>query len=479
MKKGYALLNDPFLNKGTAFTVAERRVFGLVGLLPPQVETIEDQAKRAYVNLQNKPNVTEKRHYLMDLFGRNRTLFFYVLQQHIEKQCPIVYDPGIAESIEKYSEFFMTPQNACYLPINDMDNMEEAITTAAGRDIDLIVVTDAEAILGIGDWGTNGVSISVDKLMVYTGAAGLDPARVLPVVLDAGTNRQALLNDPLYLGLRQRRGDDDTYYAFVDKFVRIVENKFPHLYLHFEDFGREHAAVLLNKYVKEYPVFNDDIEGTGILGGLNISGESLLEQRPFARKRQEFANASELTTLEAVVETVKPTIMVGTSTVGGAFTESIVKKMASYTERTIIFPISNPTELAEATAEELIRWTDGKALVATGIPSDDVEYNGVTYAIGQANNAIIYPGLGLGVIASGAKLLTDRMISVAAHSIGGIVDPNQLGAAVLPPVTKLNHFSDMVAIAVAEEAKREGLNRRDFDDAKTLIEEHKWADAYK
>lgn len=203
MKKGYALLNDPFLNKGTAFTVAERRVFGLVGLLPPQVETIEDQAKRAYVNLQNKPNVTEKRHYLMDLFGRNRTLFFHVLQQHIAELLPIVYDPGIAESIEKYSEFFMTPQNACYLSINDMDNMEEAITTAAdGRDIDLIVVTDAEAILGIGDWGTNGVSISVGKLMVYTGAAGLDPARVLPVVLDAGTNRQALLNDPLYLGLR-------------------------------------------------------------------------------------------------------------------------------------------------------------------------------------------------------------------------------------------------------------------------------------
>lgn len=285
IKKGYDLLNDPFLNKGTAFTEQEREDFGLVGILPPTVQTLEGQSKQAYGNIQAKPNVSEKRHYLMNLFSRNRTLFYHVVREHIAEFMPIVYDPGIAESVREYSEFFITPQNATYLSINHPERMEESIrNAAAGRDIDLIVVTDAEAILGIGDWGTNGVSISVGKLMVYTAAAGLDPARVLPVVLDAGTNRQSLLDDPLYLGLRQKRGDDEDYYAFVDKFVKLVEGMFPHLYLHFEDFGREHAANILNKYVNTYPVFNDDIEGTGIisladiLGALSISGEKLPDQ---------------------------------------------------------------------------------------------------------------------------------------------------------------------------------------------------------
>lgn len=542
MKKGYDLLNDPFLNKGTAFTEQEREDFGLVGILPPTVQTLESQSKQAYGNIQAKPNVSEKRHYLMNLFSRNRTLFYHVVREHIAEFMPIVYDPGIAESVREYSEFFITPQNAVYLSINHPERMEESIrNAAAGRDIDLIVVTDAEAILGIGDWGTNGVSISVGKLMVYTAAAGLDPARVLPVVLDAGTNRQSLLDDPLYLGLRQKRGDDEDYYAFVDKFVKLVEGMFPHLYLHFEDFGREHAANILNKYVNTYPVFNDDIEGTGIislagiLGALSISGEKLPdqtymcfgagtagcgiakrifqemldqgmpeidarsrfylvdrqgllfddmddltpEQCPFARKRSEFGNASELTTLESAVKAIHPTILVGTSTQGGAFTETIVKEMASHTERPIIFPLSNPTELAEATAKDLISWTDGRALVATGIPTDPVEYNGITYEIGQANNALIYPGLGLGVIASGARLLTDRMISVAAHSIGGIGDPTVPGAAVLPPVSKLDKFSGSVASAVADEAKAEGLSGVHFDDALACIRACKWEPDYR
>ncbi|MCH3950942.1 MAG: NAD-dependent malic enzyme [Acidaminococcus sp.] len=542
MKKGYDLLNDPFLNKGTAFTEAEREQYSLVGILPPTVQSLENQAKQAYENIENKPNVTEKRHYLMNIFSRNRTLFFYVFKQHIAEFMPIVYDPGIAESIREYSEFFITPQNAAYLSIDHPERMEESIRNASeGRDIDLIVVTDAEAILGIGDWGTNGVSISVGKLMVYTAAAGLDPARVLPVVLDAGTNRESLLKNPLYLGLHQKRIIDGRYDAFVDQFVKLVEGMFPRLYLHFEDFGREHAAKILDRYVNTYPVFNDDIEGTGIislagiLGGLNISGEKLTdqvymcfgagtagcgiakriyqemldqglsedearkrfylvdrqgllfddmddltpEQKPFARKRSEFANASELTNLTAAVKAVHPTILVGTSTKSGAFTEEIVKEMASYAKRPIIFPLSNPTELAEATAEDLIRWTDGCALVATGIPSAPVIYNGVTYDIGQANNALIYPGLGLGVIASGAKLLTDRMISVAAHSIGGIVDPTKPGASVLPPVTKLDQFSETVACAVAAEAKKEGLNRNEVADPGACVKAYKWEPRYK
>lgn len=542
MKKGYELLNDPFLNKGTAFSMEERAELGLIGLLPPTEQTIEVQAQQVYGNFQTKPNVSEKRHYLMNIFSRNRTLFYYVFKQHIAEFMPIIYDPGIAESIREYSQFFITPQNAAYLSVEHPEQIEESLkNTAMGRDIELIVVTDAEAILGIGDWGTNGVGISTGKLMVYTGAAGIDPAKVLPVVIDAGTNRQSLLDDPLYFGLRQKRVDDDTYYAFVDTFVKQAESMFPRLYLHFEDFGRGHAAVLLKKYVDTYPVFNDDIEGTGIitlagvLGALAITGEKLADQRymcfgagtagcgiakriyqemidqglseddaksrfylvdkegllfddmsdltpeqkPFARKRSEFADAASLTTLEAAVKAVHPTILVGTSTKSGAFTEAVVKEMASKADRPMIFPLSNPTELAEAKAEDLIRWTDGRALVATGIPTDPVTYNGVTYDIGQANNALIYPGLGLGVIASGAKLLTDKMISVAAHAIGGIVDANKPGTAVLPPVTKLDQFSETVAIAVAKEAGKEGLNRNDVSDPEACIKAYKWEPTYK
>ena len=541
MKKGYELLNDPFLNKGTAFTEQEREEYNLIGILPPTVQTLELQAQQAYENVEKKADVNEKRHYLMNIFSRNRTLFFYLFSQHVKEFMPIVYDPGIAESIRNYSEFFITPQNAAYLTINHPEQMEKTILNAAEkRDIELIVVTDAEAILGIGDWGTNGVSISTGKLMVYTAAAGIDPAKVLPVVIDSGTARQSLINDPLYLGLHQNRIKGDAYYSFIDQFVELVEKMFPHLYLHFEDFGRDNAAKILNKYVNKYPVFNDDIEGTGIitlagiLGALNISHEKLCdqrymcfgagtagcgivkriyqemldqgltaneakkrfylvdkqgllfddmedltpEQRPFARKKDEFANANKLITLKAAVEAVHPTILVGTSTQGGAFTKAIITAMAAHTKHPIIFPLSNPTELAEAKAEDLIQWTEGRALVATGIPSAPVQYNGVTYEIGQANNALIYPGLGLGVIASQSKLLTDRMISVAAHSIGGIVNADAPGAAVLPPVSRLTEFSETVAAAVAKEAAAEGLNRVKFTNPVACVKAQKWLPVY-
>jgi len=541
MKSGYELLNDPFLNKGTAFSEEERKKFGLTGILPPTVQTLEQQEQQAYENVEKKPSVSEKRHYLMNLFSRNRTLFFYLFSQHVTEFMPIVYDPGIAESIRNYSEFFITPQNAAYLTIDHPEQMEESIRNAAeDRSIELIVVTDAEAILGIGDWGTNGVSISTGKLMVYTAAAGIDPAKVLPVVIDSGTARQSLIDDPLYLGLHHSRVKGDAYYSYVDQFVELVEKMFPHLYLHFEDFGRDNAANILNKYAGKYPVFNDDIEGTGIitlagiLGALNISHEELSkqkymcfgagtagcgivkriyqemldqgltesearkkfylvdkqgllfddmkdltpEQRPFARKKNEFANADRLTTLEATVAAIHPSILVGTSTQGGAFTEKIIKEMASHTGHPIIFPLSNPTELAEAKAEDLIRWTDGRALVATGIPSAPVRYNGTTYEIGQANNALIYPGIGLGVMAAESMLLTDHMISVAAHSIGGIVNAGSPGAAVLPPVSKLTEFSGTVAVAVAGEAAAEELSRVKFADPDACVRSHKWIPAY-
>ena len=540
-KKSYEILNDPFLNKGTAFTKEERKELELIGLLPPQIQTIEEQAEQVYAQYKSKEPLINKRRFLMEIFDTNRTLFYYLFSQHVVEFMPIVYDPVIAENIENYSELYVNPQNAVYLSIDSPETIEESLKNATkDREIRLIVVTDAEGILGIGDWGTNGVDISVGKLMVYTAAAGIDPKSVLPVVLDAGTNRETLLEDKLYLGNRHKRVYGDKYYDFVDKFVQTAEKLFPRLYLHFEDFGRSNAANVLHKYWKTYPVFNDDIQGTGIitlagiLGALKISGEKLTdqkymcfgagtagagiadriyqemlqqglsedearsrfylvdkqgllfddmddltpEQRPFARKRVEFTNANELTNLEAAVKAVKPTILVGTSTQPNTFTETIVKEMASYTARPIIFPLSNPTKLAEATAENLIKWTDGKALVATGIPADPVEYNGVTYEIGQANNALIYPALGLGAIASTAKLVTNEMISKAAHSLGGIVDTTKPGAATLPPVSKLTEFSQRVAEAVGQCALDQKLNREEITDIKAAIEKIKWVPKY-
>ena len=540
-KKSYEVLNDPFLNKGTAFTLEERKELELIGLLPPQIQTIDEQAEQVYAQYKSKEPLINKRRFLMEIFDTNRTLFYYLFSKHIVEFMPIVYDPVIAENIENYSELFVNPQNAVYLSIDSPEMIEESLKNATkDREIRLIVATDAEGILGIGDWGTNGVDISVGKLMVYTAAAGIDPKSVLPVVLDAGTNRETLLEDKLYLGNRHKRVYGDKYYDFVDKFVQTAEKLFPRLYLHFEDFGRSNAANVLHKYWKTYPVFNDDIQGTGIitlagiLGALKISGEKLTdqkymcfgagtagagiadriyqemlqqglsedearkrfylvdrqgllfddmddltpEQKPFARKRDEFSNANELTNLEAAVKAVKPTILVGTSTQPNTFTETIVKEMASYTARPIIFPLSNPTKLAEATAENLIKWTDGKALVATGIPADPVEYNGVTYEIGQANNALIYPALGLGAIASTAKLVTNEMISKAAHSLGGIVDTTKPGAATLPPVSKLTEFSQRVAEAVGQCALDQKLNREDITDIKAAIEKIKWIPKY-
>ena len=542
MKLGYEILNNPFLNKGTAFTKKEREEYGLLGLLPPYIQTIDEQAKQAYGQFLKKNKLIEKRHFLMEIFNTNRTLFYYLFSKHVVEFMPIVYDPVIAESIENYSELFVNPQNAAYLSVKEPENIETILKNAAdNRKIRLIVVTDAEGILGIGDWGTNGVDISVGKLMVYTAAAGIDPATVLPVVIDAGTNRKELLENDLYLGNRFERVRGDAYYNFIDKFVKTAEKLFPNLYLHWEDFGRLNAANILNKYKNEIATFNDDIQGTGIitlagiLGALKISGKKLTdqiymcfgagtagagiarrifnemveqglseeeakkrfylvdrqgllfedtegltpEQIPFARKRSEFTNANELTTLEAAVKSVKPTILVGTSTVPNTFTKEIVQEMAKYTARPIIFPLSNPTKLAEASAKDLIEWTNGKALVATGIPSDSIELNGITYEIGQANNALIYPGLGLGIIATKSKIVNDKIISAAAHSLGGIIDTTKPGAAVLPPVSKLTEFSETVALAVGQSVLDQKLNTESLNNLKEAIKNTKWIPEYK
>lgn len=539
--RGHEILNNPFKNKGTAFTQEERQELGLVGLLPPYVQTLEEQAAQTYAHMHQKANDLEKRLFLMEIFNTNRTLFYYLFSQHLEEFNPIVYDPTIADTIENYSELFVDPQYAAYLDINHPENIEATLKNAAGdRDIRLIVVTDAEGILGIGDWGTNGVDISVGKLMVYTGAAGIDPSSVLPLVIDAGTNRQSLLDDPNYLGNRHERVRGDRYYAFIDQFVETAERLFPKLYLHWEDFGRGNAANILNKYKTQIPTFNDDIQGTGIvtLGGvfaaMDIAGEKLTdqvylcygggtagagiasrvlremvvdglseeeaykrffmvdkqgllfddmddltpEQRPFAKKRSDFANADKLTDLLEVVKTVKPTILVGTSTQPSTFTKEVVEAMCENTERPVIFPLSNPTKLAEATAKDLIEWSNGKAFVATGIPSDDIEYNGVNYVIGQANNALIYPGLGLGMLASEASLLTDEMIGAAAHALSGIVDITKPGAPVLPPFKYVAEVSLKVATAVAKKAQEQGLARAAEQDMEKAVREFRWTPKY-
>ena len=536
------ILNNPFLNKGTAFTIEERKELGLIGLLPPYVQTIEEQAAQTYAQMQTKANDLEKRLFLMEIFNTNRTLFYYLFSQHLEEFNPIVYDPTIADTIEGYSDLFVDPQYAGYLDINHPENIEATLKNAAGdREIRLIVVTDAEGILGIGDWGTNGVDISVGKLMVYTGAAGIDPSMVLPLVIDAGTNREELRNNPNYLGNRHERVRGDRYYDFIDQFVQTAERLFPKLYLHWEDFGRLNAANILAKYRKQIPTFNDDIQGTGIVtlggifGSLDISGEKLTdqvylcygggtagagiasrvlremvseglseeeaykrffmvdkqgllfddmddltpEQRPFAKKRADFSNADKLTDLFEVVKTVKPTILVGTSTQPNTFTKEIVEAMCEKTERPMIFPLSNPTKLAEASAKDLIEWSDGKAFVATGIPADTVSYKGVDYVIGQANNALIYPGLGLGMLASEASLLTDEMIGAAAHSLSGIVNPGQPGAPVLPPFKYVADVSIKVAEAVAKKAQEQGLARAKETDMAKAVRDLKWYPEYK
>mgnify|MGYP003365452235 FL=1 len=538
---GYAILRNPFLNKGTAFTLQERENLGLIGTLPSKVQTIDEQSEQAYQQFLSKDKLLEKRIFLMNLFNENVTLFYHLMDQHVSEFMPIVYDPVVADSIEQYNEIFTNPQNAAFLSVDRPEDITDTLRNASdGRDIKLVVVTDAEGILGMGDWGVNGVDIAVGKLMVYTAAAGIDPSTVLAVSIDAGTNNQSLLNDSLYLGNKHARIAGNEYLKFIDQFVSAEQQLFPESLLHWEDFGRANAQVILDKYKDSIATFNDDIQGTGmivlagIFGALNISKEKLVDQKfvtfgagtagmgivnqifaelkqaglsdqearshfylvdkqgllfddtdgltdaqkSFTRSHEEFENATELTDLESVIKAVKPTVLIGTSTQPGTFTEEIVKEMAAHTKRPIIFPLSNPTKLAEATAENLIKWTDGNALIATGIPAANVEYKGITYKIGQGNNALIYPGLGFGLVASTAKLLTQETISAAIHALGGLVDADEAGAAVLPPVSNLTEFSQKIAEITAQSVLDQKLNREPIVDSKQAVKDAKWSAEY-
>ena len=453
---------------------------------------------------------------------------------------PVVYDPVVADAIEEYSDRFVSP-DAVYLSIHDQEHIKDALESFAdGRDIRLIVVTDSEGILGMGDCGINGVEIATGKLAVYTAAAGVDPSKVLPVVLDVGTNNKELLDNPNYLGNKHERIRGGAYDQFIDKFVKEVTNLFPKALLHWEDFGRSNAAKILEKYQSTICTINDDIQGTGIVilaallgsmkvsklpmnqqkvlifgagtAGIGIANQILEEmlrtnditheeakkrfylvdqqglltddlpdltdgQKKFARPQAEL-NRKTLKDLKDIIAFVKPTVLIGTSTTPNAFTEEAIKEMAKHVERPAIFPISNPTKLIEAKAADVIKWTDGKALVCTGIPSDDVEYNGVTYQIGQGNNALMYPGLGLGIIVAEAKIVTQNMLSAAARAVGELVDPKVEGASILPPVADLQNVSKVVAEAVVAQAIKDGINQRDIADVKEEVSRSIWKPRY-
>ncbi|AQY42108.1 NAD-dependent malic enzyme [Bacillus thuringiensis] len=544
--RGVEVLSTPLLNKGVAFTQEEREELGLKGLLPPAVLTLEEQARRAYEQFCSQPDDLLKNVYLTALHDRNEVLFYRILTNHLREMLPIVYTPTVGVAIQRYSHEYRKPRGV-YLSINDPSGIEEAFANigATAENIDLVVVTDGEGILGIGDWGVGGINIAIGKLAVYTAAVGIDPSRVLPVILDVGTNREELLNNPFYIGNRHPRITGEAYDEFIDTFVQAVNKQFPKALLHWEDFSSRNARKILDKYRHDICTFNDDIQGTGavslaaVLSAVKASGVPLSEHRvvvfgagtagigiadqvrdamvrvgvseeesykrfwcidrnglvtdnmedlldfqiPYARKEAEVSEwkQNDMIGLAEVVKHVKPTILIGTSTVAGAFKEEIIKEMASHVERPIILPMSNPTPLAEAKPADVIEWTEGRALVATGSPFEPVTYNGVTYVIGQSNNALIFPGLGLGTIVVRASVMTDGMFAAAAEAVASMVDTSQPGAPILPEVEELRNISEMVAIEVAKVAVAEGVARVNLsdNDIKMAVKEAIWEPEYR
>lgn len=529
--RGREVLSQPRLNRGTAFTPEERRKLGLVGLVPPAVLTLEQQAERAYQQYAAQPTDLAKNVNLTALHDRNQVLFYRLLGDHLEEMLPIVYTPTVGKAIQRYSYEYRRPAGV-YLSVHAPEEIEGALTASGlgPHDVDLIVATDGEAILGIGDWGVGGIDISVGKLAVYTAAAGIDPNRTLAVMLDVGTNREELLEDPLYLGNRHPRVDRETYDAFIDAYVTTARRLFPDALLHWEDFGPANARRILDRYRPQEFTFNDDVQGTGavnlaaVLSGVKASGTPLREHRAvvfgagtagigIADQLRDAMVADGLTAEEAaarifavdryglltddqddlrdfqtryarpaaevadwhrdekvggialaeVVERVRPTVLIGTSGQGGAFSEDIVRTMAAHAERPIILPMSNPTDLAEAVPADLLAWTDGRALIATGSPFRPVEQDGVVYRIGQANNALVFPGLGLGSIVARATRVTDAMLVAAAHAVAGQTRADGPGAAILPLTDQLRETSVAVAVAVARAADADGVARATVD----------------
>jgi malate dehydrogenase (oxaloacetate-decarboxylating) len=544
--RGRAVLGAPFLNRGTAFTPAEREALGLTGLLPDGVSTIETQLHRVYAQFLRQPGDLAKNLFLSSVRDRNEVLFYRLLTEHLEEMLPIVYTPTVGTAIERYSLEFGRPRGV-YLSVNHPDQVETALLNygLGPDDVDLVVATDSEGILGIGDWGVGGIAIAIGKLALYTAAAGLHPARGIPVVLDVGTDNPALLDEEVYLGNRHPRVRDARYDELVDAYVTATTRLFPRAMLHWEDFGVANAHRILTKYAGSCCTFNDDMQGTAAtvlaaaLSAARAAGSRMRDQRiviygagtagtgiadmlrqamindglpaaevarsfyaldrkglltsdypeivrdfqvPYVRPAAEMAgwrrDADGCIGLAEVVRQAHPTMLIGTSTQPGAFTEAIVAEMAAHVARPVIMPLSNPTSHAEARPGDLIAWTGGRALIATGSPFEPISYQGRRYEIAQANNALIFPGLGLGVTVARARRVSDGMLAAAADALAGLSDAGAPGAGVLPPVTSLRITSAAVAAAVAQAACSEGLADVRLTDPVRQVREAMWEPDY-
>ena len=543
--RGNDVLRIPIVNRGTAFTEAERRALGLVGLLPTGVSSMEAQVRRTYGQYRSQPDALAKHLYLAALRDRNEVLFYRLLTDHLQEMLPIVYTPTIGEVIERFSHEYNRPRGV-FLSIDHPDDIESSLANygLGAEDCDLIVATDSEGILGIGDQGVGGIQISIGKLTVYTAAGGIHPRRVIPVVLDAGTDNLRLLNDELYLGARHARVHGRRYDEFIDAYVTAATKLFPKALLHWEDFGAGNARRILDRYADRCCTFNDDMQGTAavvfaaILAAIRASGTSLRDQRvvilgagtagmgiadmmrdamvreglsaeeatrcfwaldrkglltddrtagmrdyqvPYAWPTAEvsgWAGPSGVIGLAEVVAHAAPTVLIGTSTQAGAFSEPIVRDMAAHVERPIILPLSNPTSRCEAHPADLIRWTDGRALVATGSPFPPVDHHGRRYVVAQANNALVVPGLGLGVAVSRARRISDPMLAAAANAVAELSDATEPGSALLPPVDDLRLVSAAVGIAVARAAAVEGLAEVELQAPVQQVHEAMWRPEY-
>jgi malate dehydrogenase (oxaloacetate-decarboxylating) len=542
--RGSAVLASASINRGTAFTPEQRRELGLIGLLPTGVTTLDGQLRRVYGQYLQQANDLRRWVYLANLRDRNEVLFYRLLSDRISEMLPVVYTPTVGLAIERFSHEFRRPRGV-YLSVDHPEDVEEALrnTGMGAEDVDLLVATDSEGILGIGDQGVGGIEISIGKLAVYTAAAGIHPHRVLPVVLDMGTDNLKLLNDDMYLGERHARVRGQRYDDLIDAYVTATTKLFPNAMLHWEDFGAGNARRILSRYADQVCTFNDDMQGTAAVvlaaafSAVRAAGTRLRDQRvvihgagtaglgiadmmrdqmvreglsweeatrrfwavgrpgllteehvpqlhdfqvPYARPAAEVAGWSSSGRIELadVVSRVRPTLLIGTSTQTGAFTEALVRGMSEHTARPIIMPLSNPTSKCEALPEDLIRWTEGRALIATGSPFPPVEYDGRTYQIAQANNALVFPGLGLGVTVSRARRISDPMIAAAADAVAQLSDATTLGAPLLPPVDDLRRVSASVAVEVALAAVAEGLAQVSVDEPVQLVHQAMWRPEY-
>ncbi|OYO05986.1 hypothetical protein CGZ97_04785 [Enemella evansiae] len=541
--RGRQILDRPMINFGTAYPHEERNALGLTGLLPPAVSSIDTQVARTYQQYSAQPDDLSKNIYLTQLQDRNEILFYRLLAAHLEEMLPIIYTPTIGEAIQQYSTWFGRPRGI-FLSIDDPDGIEQALQAGgqSAEDVDLIVVTDSEGILGIGDQGVGGIRICVGKLSVYTAAAGIHPLRVMPVVLDVGTDNMELLNDEAYLGVRHARVRGEQYDQFVERFVSTANRMFPKALLHWEDLGASNAHRILQTYREDYLTFNDDIQGTAavvvaaLLASVQAKGEKLADQKfvihgagtagigvadllvdimvrdglsedearkrfwclgsrgllhtgmtlrpfqePYARAAAELSDwdlTGETADLATTVDRVQPTVLIGTSAQPGAFSEPIVRSMYAHCPRPVIMPLSNPTRLSEALPVDLLTWTDGNVLMATGSPFQPVTLDGTTYQIAQANNALVFPGIGLGAIVAEASRVTDHMIAAAAEAVAEITDASKRGAPVLPPMTDLRAVSAEVAVRVAEAAVNDGVANRTLDNPVQDIYARMWKPQY-